>query len=406
MDKAVKILKSEPDLIVSLFIAPIIILILIIISPLIRVRVGHIHCDRIGHFAMNTELCYLERKFKPKSSLLNTVDFFYLPRYPSCNLTLENLWRKKLIILPRILLRPISLIIRSFKFLEKFHASSDNSDRDIFNLIDFYPTTLSFSNEEYKRGKKELEKFGLDHNSKFICIMVRDSAYLNSIYDASENISLQHDYRNNDIQNFINAADTLTKLGYYVFRMGSKANKPLNMKNDMVIDYPFSKYKSDFLDIFISANCEFCITTGLGLDAVSNIFRKPIVYVNFAPLETIHITSKNFLLLPKYYYNKKLNRMMTLKEIQDSKTFGALNSLIYHECDIELIENSSDEITQIVLEMHENIICRNKENRDEFSQEKFWNIFMSNPSLNSSLYGKIKSRIGNNFLMNNQWWLD
>ena len=54
MNKQIKILLDEPDLFFTLLIAPLFVLLLIIISPIKKIRVGHIHCDRIGHFAMNT----------------------------------------------------------------------------------------------------------------------------------------------------------------------------------------------------------------------------------------------------------------------------------------------------------------------------------------------------------------
>ena len=70
MNKQIKILLDEPDLFFTLLIAPLFVLLLIIISPIKKIRVGHIHCDRIGHFAMNTELCFLERSIYQKIIIL------------------------------------------------------------------------------------------------------------------------------------------------------------------------------------------------------------------------------------------------------------------------------------------------------------------------------------------------
>ena len=404
-DKALIIIKNEPELLATLFFAPIFTGIIIILSPLIKIRIGHIHNDRIGHFAMNTELCYLEKKFLRKHSLFKSIDLMYLPRSPSCNITLEKLWRKKIIILPKFFLRPVSLFIRSFNFLKTFHASSLNSDRDIFNLIDYYPTTLKFNTEDKEKGILYLKKLGLEENSKYICIMCRDQAYLKSIYGQSNKNINEHNYRNNDIDNFLLVAEELTKMGYYVFRMGSIAEKKLKTKNKKIIDYPFSEYKSDFLDIYISANCEFCITTGLGLDAVPNIFRKPIVYVNFVPLSDIHTSSKNFLILPKYCYSQDLGRRMTLKEIIKSKTFDSLRATYYQENKIDLIENTSDEILKISIEMHKKIENQNNDKMNENLQEDFWEIFMKHTLARKKHHSIPKSRIGNDFLGDNEWWL-
>ena len=67
--------------------------------------------------------------------------------------------------MPRFILRPISLIIRSFSFLDSFNAKSINGDRDVLNLIDKYDTTLEFTKEQNQLGMKYLQDFGLDKDS-------------------------------------------------------------------------------------------------------------------------------------------------------------------------------------------------------------------------------------------------
>ena len=57
----IKILKSEPDLLITLFIAPFFILLFFFLKPFIQIRVGLLHCDRLGHFTVNTELYILEK---------------------------------------------------------------------------------------------------------------------------------------------------------------------------------------------------------------------------------------------------------------------------------------------------------------------------------------------------------
>ena len=233
--------------------------------------------------------------------------------------------------------------------------------------------------------------------------MCRDSSYLNSIYGSK---FTSHDYRNNNINNFLLAAEELTKLGYFVFRMGSIASEQIKTSNKKIIDYPFSKIKSDFLDVFISANCQFCISTGLGLDAIPNIFRKPIVYVNFAPLEGIHVTSKNYIILPKYYYNEKLGRKMTLNEIMESNAFGALKSNIFEKLNIKLVENSPEEIKHSALEMHNYINKSNNNIFDQKIQDNFWLLFFKHSKINKKFYGSRKSFISEYFIKNNTWWLN
>ena len=54
--KEFRILKSEPLLFITLPFSLIILLILKLISPILLIRFGLLHSDRIGHFLINTEL--------------------------------------------------------------------------------------------------------------------------------------------------------------------------------------------------------------------------------------------------------------------------------------------------------------------------------------------------------------
>ena len=47
----------------------------------------------------------------------------------------------------------------------------------------------------------------------------RSQRYLDEVYNFNVNFSY-HSYRNNSIDSYVPAAEELTKLGYYVIRMG------------------------------------------------------------------------------------------------------------------------------------------------------------------------------------------
>ena len=104
-----------------------------ILRPFIKVRIGLLFSDRIGHFTANTELYLCERDVNQHSHN-RPLDLFYFPRKP-CNQQLARMWKRKLIILPWFLLRPLDLIIRSFNGLSSFHAfDARGGYRDIDNL--------------------------------------------------------------------------------------------------------------------------------------------------------------------------------------------------------------------------------------------------------------------------------
>ena len=75
----------------------------------------------------------------------------------------------------------------------------------------------------------------------------------------------------------------------------------------------------------------------------------------------------------------------------------------YEEIDLEWIENTSEEISSLVLEMYESLngTLQTTDEDDEL-QQRFWAFFPKN-----EIHGKIvKIRIGADFLRNNKFLLD
>ena len=76
---------------------------------------------------------------------------------------------------------------------------------------------------------------------------------------------------------------------------------------------------------------------------------------------------------------------------------------------VELIENSPEEIKDIVVEAIERIDGKWKSMEiDNKLQNKFWKIFYSSNYINSSRFahGKLKARFGTKFLRENPDWLN
>jgi putative glycosyltransferase (TIGR04372 family) len=399
--KIIGIIKNELDLILTLPISIPFLFLLIIIYPIIRIKVGFLRSDRIGHFTLDTELYLLEKKNKK----IKSIDLFYLGRKNVCNKTLERLWRKELIIFPRFILRPLCLQIRFFKFLNFLRCGHTIcGQRDILNLLDQYPPTIQLSNDDLIKGDNERLKIGLPKKAKFVCLIVRDSSYLEKLY--GKKISI-HDYRDSDIDDFVTACETLTELGYYVIRMGANVKKPINTNNTMIIDYAFKNLRTHFMDIYLASQCEFCLTTGTGFDGTTLMFRKPNIYVNIAPFFDIRMECSAMLTIPCHYYSKKLSKKLTITEITNSESAIYSDTKKFQDDGIELIKNSPEEIKEIVIEASK----RNKkewiDNDGDKLNKKFVKIFPSKKIFNSIIrHGKIKGRIGSDFLKKNQWWLN
>jgi hypothetical protein len=62
--KIINILRNELDLILTLPLSLPFLFFLVILYPFIKIKVGFLRSDRIGHFTLNTELYLLEKKKK------------------------------------------------------------------------------------------------------------------------------------------------------------------------------------------------------------------------------------------------------------------------------------------------------------------------------------------------------
>jgi putative glycosyltransferase (TIGR04372 family) len=364
------------------------------IRPIILVRLGGFISERIGHFAGNTELYLCEIDAAINCPEGKFVDLWY-HNWPISNHYLGKMWGSVIKIGPSLLLASIDRINLLVPGGE-IHRIGLNTflDRDVHNLFDKYPPHLSFSDDEHERGRKELSRFGVPADAKFVCVIVRDSSYLNSALPWT-NWS-RHDHRDCNIANYYLAAEALAERGYYVFRMGVKVHSKFETNNERIIDYANSGMGSDFMDVYLGAHCSFCISTTTGFDAIPYVFRRPIVFTDMVPLFHVHTFSSRYLSTAKKYWSEGDQRFLSFREMLEPR-FENMLAGEFQRLGIKMVESSPEEICDVVLEM-ESMISGTWQSsvNDEELQKQFWNIFPK-----GVLHGEFRGRIGRGYLRSN-----
>ena len=328
--------KDKIRLILSFFcVAPIIILIRIL-SPIYRINLVEIRSDRIGHFIPDSiEYIFLGPQRRAKNI------YFY------SSIICNNYWAKKV-------KKELFVVNSFFNVLtfwnRKFPGNSLNTyipRNPKIDISDWYSrseTIFQFTEVENNIGYDFLSKFGWTKGQPFICLLVRDNEYLRNIQP--EINWAYHDYRNSSIENYTKAVDYITKQDIWIIRMGRIVSKPLNFSHKNFIEYAFSDKRSDFLDIWLFANANGCITTGSGPDWVSVIYEVPILYINYLPLA--HLTTRsNCIFFPKHLSWVVNGASLTLVEILANNFFVASE---YKERGIKITDLSPDEILLAVKE--------------------------------------------------------
>ena len=381
---------------------------LFLISKLILIRFAEIPTNRLGHFAMEVDLYMTNKKLQNTK----TIDIFCLQFQDNfvSNHKLLNEFKKYILVLPRILILPLILNAKHYKFFSsQTFPLTKTKDRDLENIIDKTPVNLTLSNEDIKIGEEFLSKVSNGNkNIKFVVMIIRDSSYLNNHFNVVNKMNAKdwsyHNYRDGNIDDYLPACEELTKLGYYVFRMGQVVSKKMDTKNPMIIDYASNGMRTELLDIFLASKCEFCISNGTGYDSLPMIFRKPIIFSNYAPVASVPTYSKKYLITFRHHYSKKLNRRLNLKEIFDEKSAHMFEGFTNN--DLILQDNTPLELKEAILEMES--FVRNKEFENKNSNilnNEFWKIYSSMIKKHdlSNLHGNLVSKISAKFLERNKY---
>ena len=388
----------QKNLVIKYLIYPTILilcLIVKIIRPLIFIRFGCLYADKIGPFASNNELILCEKDLiaQPK----NCFDIYCESSQGHvCNNQLLQMWRRKFRVWKNSYF--FWYICRRIPFLNSHLISSFKGSRDIKGLLARTKPHLEFLHHEKKIATQEMKKFGIGNDDNFILIMNRGSKFLNQFFPSKKDLSY-NDFRNCEIKDFLLAAENLTKKKNFIIRMGKGVDDKINSNNPRIIDYELEGFRSDLLDIYLSAKCRYIICSDTGFAAVPCwLFRKPLVSVNFCQIEHLHPWLPNWLFIFRKYWVKNEKRFMKIEEIIKSGV-GKLNHKDeYEKKGIELVKNSPTEILDASEEMESRLNGTWKtEEEDDLLQKKFWSHFK-----NSALHGNFKSKIGTKFLRENR----
>ena len=407
------LLKFASMRVITMLIGFPIALIIVAASPFIAIRLVKLFSYRIGHYAHNTELllCALDAKRYDKHKNYKTL--FYISNYgPISNTQLHIMWKRVITILPFALLwnqvddflkimlgetyrdDPIKLI---------FETSSGGHDQWRF-LEKNKECRLSFTVAEKNRGLSLLHKLGIEANTPFVCLLMRDSGYLKThMPDVDWSY---HNYRDVDVNNYKKVAILLAEKGYHVIRMGKFVKEKFYADHPNIVDYSDSEFQSDFMDIYLTAHCKFMISTSCGLDSVAQIFRKPVLITDF-PLSELKTWYYWTMFIFKKVFDANNNRYLTLSEIyQQRELFNNKTLMIktWNENNWHFIDNSPEEIVEATEEMIFRL--QNSVDEDIYLQNQFWNNFPIELPEGVTSYEEIKLRIGKSFLKNNQLLLN
>jgi len=224
----------------------------------------------------------------------------------------------------------------------------DYSDIKKFNL---HNDLIDISDEKKKYCERILDKLSFGNLENIVCLHVRDHYFKKDIE--------RKNYRNSNINNYIDAIQYLIEKNYKVIRMG-KEGKKINFRHKNFIDYCTLHQKEDILDLYLLNKCKFFIGTQSGIIDVAYMFNKPVYTTNMVELySTFPRKNVDRGLFKKIFVKKNNERILIDKFLK--------MPFKYHDPqlqidDLNFVENDPEDILSGLKEFIANIEKREKPN--------------------------------------------
>lgn len=270
----IKRLVKAPLFTISFFV----LLAMKLIQPIVRFQLCVVGFHRYGHLALEPEIFLAEQEIlrARRDSTKRVISIWSLgPVAKQSNKYLAKKWKQELLVFPSWLvssLHSVGSMLPILKLVEPKLSITGS-----MNGLDKTAPHVSLTAKEFDEGRSQLVELGINPNLPYVCLIVRDGGHYKSKGDIE---SAGYELLNFDINDFSGVAEVLIESGFQVIRMGSGSERPFTKKPDGVVDYALSKNRSEFLDVYLAATCEFAVSTQTGPDAICMLFRRPVLYVD------------------------------------------------------------------------------------------------------------------------------
>ena len=205
---------------------------------------------------------------------------------------------------------------------------------------------LKLRPEDERWGAKMLEALGVPGGASFVCMHAREGGY-SPVDEAT------HAHRNGSVEALVPAMQEIVRRGGWCIRMGDPTTRPLPAMAG-VIDYAHHGLRSARFDVYLCARARFFLGNSSGIALVSSVFGVPSVLVNMVPISATGVMPFD-LSIPKPYRSAREGRLLSFGEIFGTPAANFRFAQQYQRAGIEVIENTSQEIVDVTIEMLERL---------------------------------------------------
>ncbi len=345
---------------------PIFFLIALILKILNIKMLNIVYVNAIGHYMLEPE-CFIRENLSQLKQKYKNI-FFLAPKSEVCNTYATVLWKEYFTVFESniicFLLKPLSRQRICKCDIYEYVMKENNTVKcfKIFNDTYHLDTLHKLNSKVEEKCRKKLKKINITAEDWFVVLHTRDPYYRNH---------KEKTIRDTDIGSYKLAINEIVSRGGKVIRMGTKGTR-IDLKGINIIDYPNSDLKSEEMDFYLCANAKLAIVCTSGLAVIPAIFKTPILYTNTIPMGNSLPLQPGAITIPKLLFSKKYNRKLTFKESLDYPLGNAITNTPYKENDIDVIDNTAEDIRDGLLETFQRVDKTYKESEEKkLLQKKF-----------------------------------
>jgi len=334
-----------------------------------KYRILDTNSSAIGHLCADIDCFLMERSMKK----LKFRGILLAPRRRTANNVIVEIWADQ----PGLCVVQNRLLCYALDYLRTYNETGFDCTKycavdgkpaeayRIYKSIAEDTPLVSFRQSQNFEGKKLFETiFSNLDPTRIVVLHSRDSVYDKS--NGNKNYCTQN-YRNGDIESFVEILDYLRKRGYSVIRIGEYEKTTKNTKWPLLELPRLTHEEEELINVYLASICALFLGSASGASQLAVIWRRPVFLINVLPYSLLRPHISKSMAIPKLLSIG--DRTLSVKEIFTNGYHWYRDDISYVNNDIQIKSNASNDCLADFDEFFKAYVEYNYELRSELKND-------------------------------------